>query len=103
MQIDLLWLLIPFSVTIQYQSQGQSYSPPAYGYGSSYAPSYSYESYENSRTPRRAKLRRLESYTPQYSYGYGAAPQSDSWEAEYYYDACRVSLNTNLIRIIDFL
>jgi len=80
-------------LSLQYQSPAP---PPSYGYG--YQPQYSYESYEYSRTPRKAKLRKVYSYTPQYSsYSYGYTPKIDSWEAEYYYDACHVSLQLQLL------
>jgi hypothetical protein len=76
---------------LQYQTS-TPYKPASYSYGESYTPSYSYESYEYSRTPRQAKVRKVEEYKPyssQQSYGY--TPESESWEAEYYFDACHVS------------
>ncbi|CAL8106527.1 unnamed protein product [Orchesella dallaii] len=82
---------------LEYQSSSPA---PQYGYG--YQPPYSYESYEYSRTPRRAKIHKVYSYTPQYSsYGYGYTPKVDTWEPEYYFDACHADLGSPIFCLVE--
>jgi hypothetical protein len=83
----------------EYSQQSQpQYPAPSYGQGySTYAPQYPsyYPVYEYSRTPRRAKVHKVEEYTASYypkPPSYAPTYKTENWEADYSYDACHADV-----------